>query len=196
MHQTHRPAFTVARIVRRAQPLAELHHHVDRVRQIEGALEVLEDVPKVLPGDILHRHEVGAVSSAELVDLDDVRVREHRGQPPLVEEHLDKLIIVNEIGANALDHQPLGEARDPWTLGEIQLSHTANGDLLEQRVAAELFAHGQDGSLACARSLLSWVLSEVVLDPTSDPLYSKGTCDIRATQRDVRAVGGSPTPAA
>ena len=42
--------------------------------------------------EVLHRDEVAAVDLAELEHLADVRMRDLRGDPRLVEEHRDELL--------------------------------------------------------------------------------------------------------
>ena len=51
------------------------------------------DLDEVVAAQVLHRDEVLVVDVADVVDLDDVRVVERRGDARLVEEHADELRI-------------------------------------------------------------------------------------------------------
>ena len=100
-------------------------------------LAVLEQLPGVHAVDELHRDEVVVLDLSELVDVDDVRVRELRGELGLAEEHLHEVRRVGEVRQDALDRDASIEALEPALLGEEHLGHAAARDAPEQDVLAE-----------------------------------------------------------
>jgi hypothetical protein len=56
--------------------------------------------------DVLHRDEEVAVDLPELVDVDDVRVGQARGQPRLRQEHLHEVGRLGQVREDALDRDP------------------------------------------------------------------------------------------
>lgn len=61
------------------------------------AFDLVEDLAEIVAFDKLHSDEVGLADLAEIVDLDDVGVIEHRGKSSFVEEHLDKFGIIGAV---------------------------------------------------------------------------------------------------
>lgn len=59
--------------------------------------DLVEDLAEIVAFDKLHRDEVGLADLAEIVDLDDVGVVEHRGESGFIEEHLDKFGIIGTV---------------------------------------------------------------------------------------------------
>ena len=71
-----------------------------------------DDRADVLAVDVLHRDEVRAVDLPDVEDLDDVGVRERRGDARLVEQHVDERLVLVHRRQDALDDDELLEARD------------------------------------------------------------------------------------
>jgi hypothetical protein len=66
--------------------------------------------------------------------VNDVVVGQRRRDPGLVEEHLHDFRAFDELLAQTLDHQLLGEAFDARVLGAIDLGHAAGGDVLDEQI--------------------------------------------------------------
>ena len=124
----------VVRIVKPvAQPRGEPGGDVRRDHQLPLLL-LLQDLPQIHALDELHRDEDRPLELAELVHGDDVRVVQLGGDPRLVEEHPDELVLLRQVGEDPLDH------RQPVVLGvlrEVQLRHSAHGQPLQQQVLPE-----------------------------------------------------------
>ena len=63
-----------------------------------------------------------------------VVVAEGRRDTSLIEEHRNDVVALEELLAQALDHELLGEALDARILGTIDLGHASGGDVLDQDV--------------------------------------------------------------
>ena len=103
--------------------------------------------------DVLHHDEVRADFLAPVVDGDDVRVVEVRGRLRLAPEPLDERWLARELGEQRLQRdRPVQRL----IVGEVDLGHTASGDLTFDLVAVgEDLAdqgHGAE-TLAFARSI-------------------------------------------
>ena len=89
--------------VRRVEPLGGVGDHARDRERIEARAALgggPQHVEERLALEVLHRDEVPPVRLAEIVDLDDVRVLDQRGEPRLVEQHLDERRVASR-GARA-----------------------------------------------------------------------------------------------
>ena len=75
-----------------------------------------------------------SVGVADVEDLDDVRVVEARGEPRLVEEHLDELLVLREVRQHALDRDVLLEPLNADRFAEIHLGHAARFQSLDDAI--------------------------------------------------------------
>ena len=87
--------------------------------------------------EVLHGDPVGVVVLAEIEDLGDVRVVDAGRDPRLVEEHVDELIVLDQVRVDALDRDHLREAAGAVDPPQVQLGHAAPAELGEELVAAE-----------------------------------------------------------
>ena len=103
-----------AQLVREVQPLRDLGGDVQRQRlgdDLAGAVDLLHDHAQVVALDVLEDDEVLAVlGDPEVVDLDDVAVRERGVDARLGQQHLDEALVLREVGEDALDRDELLEA--------------------------------------------------------------------------------------
>src|SRR5690606_32699864 len=90
------------------------------------------------PGQILHHDEKAVVVVVDVEDLDDVGVSQRRGETRLLEEHLDELVVVAEVGVDPLEDDQLLEAADPLLEGEKDLGHATATDAMTDPVRAHL----------------------------------------------------------
>ena len=103
VHEAEQLAAIVAQLVRGVQAGERVEHdahdHVAR-RHLPGdiARATMRDERVAL--DVLHHQVVAPLGLADLEDGDDVGVMDARGEPRLVEEHLDELGLVRR-GAGA-----------------------------------------------------------------------------------------------
>ncbi len=109
--------------------------YVDR-----DSVAILSGPPDHLPEwyaiDPLHRDEVATLEIAELVDVADVRMIELDGQARLVEEHLHELVVVGDVGQDALDHH-VARPRPRRLPRQEDLRHPSERQAPEDLVASE-----------------------------------------------------------
>ena len=114
VHDLERAALEVALVVRVVE--AGAHARQDRHHVLERRLRIAElgaradDLDQVVPAQVLHRDEVLVLDGADVVDLDDVRMVERRGDTRLVEKHAHELRIVGPVAQDLLDDEVLLEA--------------------------------------------------------------------------------------
>ena len=87
--------------------------------------------------EVLHGDPVGVVVLPEVEHLRDVGVVDPRGDPRLVEEHIDELVIFDEVRVDALDRHPLLEAARSIHPRQVDARHATDADLVDDAVAAE-----------------------------------------------------------
>ena len=142
--EAQRLAVGTAQLVREVQPLRHLGGDVQRQRlgdDLAAAASCSVMIAQVVALDVLEDDEVLAVlRDAQIVDLDDVPVRERRVNARLGQQHLDEAFVLREVGKDALDRDELLEALGRDDTAFENLGHTAHGDQLEELVLAEL--HG------------------------------------------------------
>jgi hypothetical protein len=133
-------ALRVAELVGGVQPVARL---TDHARGDPERLRVAWQLPRQgLPGhppEVLHDHEQLAALLVQLEHLADVRVRELRRDPTLVEEHVAKQLVLGKVRQDPLDRDQLLEPARAVDPREVQLGHAAPGELHQQLVVAERF---------------------------------------------------------
>ncbi len=79
--------------------------------------------------DELHGDEVLALVLAKLVDPDEARMIELRGEPGLVEEHVDEVALAGQMRQQALDHRERRVVAGALGAGQEQLGHTADREV-------------------------------------------------------------------
>ena len=134
---------------------AHLAHDVggDVERDLEAALlGPPQDRAQVAPVHVLHRDVVALLQLAEVEHLDDVRVGEAGHHLGLVDEHVHELLVVGEVGQDALDRDDLLEPFHARALGPEHLGHAADGHPLEQAVGAVVAGAGEGPALRPAAS--------------------------------------------
>ena len=127
--------------MRVVEPHADLAGHVGRHHVRHRALVLAQGVQRLAQGHplhALHRDEVGAVSLAELVDLDDVRVQEQRRDLRLPDEHRLEVPGLRQPGQDALEHELALEPLGAGHHRPVDLGHTPLADPAEQAEAAEV----------------------------------------------------------
>ncbi len=86
---------------------------------------------------VLHRDEVRALVLTQLEDLHEVRVREQGRHPRLVQEHLDRCVILGEEGQDPLHHHDLGEPSRASRHGKEDFAHSSGAQQVHQLVAPD-----------------------------------------------------------
>ena len=115
-------------IQRRRDLLRDEGAHVERHLEVDlGALA--QDPIQIGSVDVLHRDVVGLADAPEVERLSDVAVRELHRDLRLVDEHLDELLVLREVRMDHLQGDVLLEPRDALGLREVDLGHSADGDL-------------------------------------------------------------------
>ena len=92
----------------------------------------------VAPRHELHRDVERAAGAAEVVDADDVRVLEADRDLRLVDEHVDEVVVLDEVREDALDGDQALEPLGAEGLRLEHLGHAAHPDALEEEVFSEL----------------------------------------------------------
>ncbi len=102
-----------------------------------AARQALATSTSVAPGDELHGQEQLAVGHVQVEHLGDVRVVEGGGDPRLVQEHLDELLLAGDVREDLLEHHQLAEARQAALRREEDLRHPARRQAAEHLVFAQ-----------------------------------------------------------
>ena len=124
------------------KPGADLEHDVDGFFRRQFAL-ARQDGAQVLTFDELHGDELHAIGFVQVVNADDVLVRDLPGQHQLLLEARQDGGIPGQVGTN--DLQP-NNALDFHVAGFIDRAHAAHAEqLLDLVAAAENVAFVEDG---------------------------------------------------
>ena len=129
-----------AELVGRVEAVRRVCAHAGRELHgdaLASLLHAAHDLAEGLAVEVLHGDPVGVVVLAEIEDLRDVRVVDARGDAGLVEEHVDELIVLDEVRVDALDRDPLLKAAGPVHAGQVHARHAAYADLVDDAVATE-----------------------------------------------------------
>ena len=119
----------------RIEGACDLSQDADRVRRVQAA--VFEAFSQVTPLDIAHGDEEELLGSPGLVDRDDVRMVDRRGQLRLVEEAVTERFVLGEAGSEQLERDlPL----ESQILGQVDDAHPAPAQQRFDPVAGELGA--------------------------------------------------------
>ena len=97
----------------------------------------IEDRAQILAVHELERDEERVLDFAEIEDLSDVRVVELHRDLRFIDEHLDELFVLGNVGKDALDREQALEAFDTEGLGLEDLGHAADVHPLEQVIFPE-----------------------------------------------------------
>ena len=140
VHDLHRPPLLVLLAVGVLEGGADLAHHAQA--QVEGHAQpllprALHDRAQVAAVDVLHRDVVALLDPPEVEDLHDARVGEARHHLGLVDEHVEELLVVGEVGQDALQRHDLLEALDARPLRLEDLGHAADRHAVEELVGPE-----------------------------------------------------------
>jgi hypothetical protein len=141
VHDAQRPPARVDRHVRGVEAAGDLRRDVRRVLRrdrLAALAAALEDRAQVLSVDVLHRDEVLAVRARELVDPRDVGVAEEAGDLGLVDQHLDEVVVLGQVGQDALHRHQVSMAGGVEGLCPVDLGHASERDPVQQVVPAEL----------------------------------------------------------
>ena len=77
----------------------------DRQSAFEGERATINELPDVLPFDVLHRDEVDAVDLVEIENRADVRVIERGGEPRFAFEAFEIRFFGREFGRQDFDNE-------------------------------------------------------------------------------------------
>ena len=110
------------------------------VRRHAVRVLLLQQARRIGALDVVHRDPQLALELAAVVDADDVRVPQRRGDVGLAVEPLAVLRVVGERGRQHLERVI---TRQSWVLGQIDLAHPPGTQVPQDRVARETLAIGQ-----------------------------------------------------
>jgi hypothetical protein len=96
-----------------------------------------EQRPQILAVDVLHRQEVDAAVLAHLEHLRDILMVQRRGESRLVQEHLDRGLVVRALRQDHLEHDVALEAPDPRGPANVDPRHPTRRDRREDLVLSE-----------------------------------------------------------
>ena len=118
--------------VRGAEPIADLHEHRERARQIDPAARPLAEAA---PRQQLHDDERRAVGQLDEVgDVDDVAMADAVDRLGFLEEAIDGVAPARVVGAQELQRDLSAELD---VLGAKHVAHAALAEQLEQAIRAE-----------------------------------------------------------
>ena len=144
MDEPQRLPVVALELVREVQPLRQLGGDVQRQDLGDDLAlggQLLGDHPQVVALDVLEHDEVLPVlGDPQIVNLDDVAVRERRVDARLGQQHLDEPLVLREVREDPLDGDELLESFRADDAALEYLGHAAHGDQLEELVLAELHA--------------------------------------------------------
>ena len=127
MHKTAR--------VGRIQGARHLRDDADRVRRVQTA--ALQALLEVTPLDVAHGDEEDVLGRPGLVDRDDVRMVDRRGQLRLAQEAVTERLVLGEARSQQLERDlPL----EPQILGQVDDAHAAQAQQRLDPIAGELGA--------------------------------------------------------
>jgi hypothetical protein len=125
------------RVLQRAAAVADHHRgEPDRDERVPLGGHA-EDLRDILAGDVLHREVELVVLDAEIEHLGDVRVRQRRADPRLLEEHPHEALVLPEVRQDPLQRDELAELPRPGGEREEDLGHPTDRQALHDRVAAD-----------------------------------------------------------
>ena len=106
--------------VGRIEGARDLREDADRVRRVETAAP--EALFQVTPLDVAHGDEEEVLGRPGLVDRDDVRMVDRRGQLRLAQEAVAERLVLGEAGGEQLERDP---PLQPQILGQVDDAHAA-----------------------------------------------------------------------
>ena len=130
----HVAMYEVARMGR-VQGARHLRDDADRIRRIQTA--ALQALLEVTPLDIAHGDEENVLGRPGLVDRDDVRMVDRRGQLRLAQEPVTERLVPGEAHSQQLESDP---PLQPQILGQIDDAHATPAQQRLDPVAGKLGA--------------------------------------------------------
>ena len=106
-----------------------------RIRRVEAT--VLEAFLQVTPLHVAHGDEEDVLGRPSLIDRDDVRMIDRRGQLRLAQEAVTERLVLGEAGSEQLERNP---PLEPQILGQVDDAHAAQAEQRHDPIAGELGA--------------------------------------------------------
>ena len=152
MDDAERLAGWIGAVVGVGQRFQHLVQHEEHQRHGQAALAdlqvLLAQLLKIAPVDVFERQEKFLARPAEVEHRHDVRVREARLQPGLVDELGHRLLAAGQVRVQTLDHEVALEAFGSVRLGEVHLGHAP---FAESAAAGGTAPSGRGGSAGAER---------------------------------------------
>ena len=142
MDETERFPIRAAELVRAVQRRGRIRTDPrdERGREPIGSTACVEELARVDALDVLHRDEEISGDFSELVDMDDVRVRELRGELGFAEEHPHEILRIGEMWKDPFHRDAAIKSFQSALLREKHLGHATASDSSQQDERAELDA--------------------------------------------------------
>lgn len=147
MHEAQRLPLRIGARVRVVEALGDVSSDAQAIgprQRVRLRVRVAQDVEDDAPLEVLHGDVVVALELAELVDGDDVAVREQDCDLRLLDEHLHELRIARIAREDALDDHVLFKAGRTKDLRAIHLGHAAGRNQVREQILAK-----RRGELRC-----------------------------------------------
>ena len=119
----------------RIQGARHLREDADRVPRVQTA--ALQALFQVTPLDVAHGDEEEVLGRPSLVDRDDVRMVDRRGQLRLAQEAATERFVLGESGSEQLERNP---PLEPQILGHVDDAHAAPAEQRLDPITGELGA--------------------------------------------------------
>jgi hypothetical protein len=135
-----RPARAVDQGVSVVESRARRGDHLRREldgRQLLRAPALLDHRGQVVARQVLHGQVVLGLRLAEVVDVGDVGMVQARGDPRLVQEDLDELVYLAQLGEDPLEHHHLLHPARSTLHRQVDLRHAPAGEPAQDAVAPE-----------------------------------------------------------
>ncbi|KYF66223.1 hypothetical protein BE15_35130 [Sorangium cellulosum] len=140
VHQTQQLAVLPTQLVGSVEALcgigADARGELGRDAQ-PALLCAAHHLPERLAVEVLHGDPVSVVVLPEIEHLRDVGVVDASRDTRLVEEHVDELIVLDQMRVDPLDRDPLLEAAGAIHASEVNARHSAHPDLVDHAVTAQ-----------------------------------------------------------
>ena len=119
----------------RVEGARHLRENSDRVRRVKAA--ALEAILQVTPLDVAHGDEEEVLGRPGLVDRDDVRMVDRRGQLRLAQEAVTERLVLCEVRGQELERNP---PLEPQILSQVDDAHAAPAEQRLDPIAGKLGA--------------------------------------------------------
>jgi len=140
MHEVERATVLSSQLVRGVQSFGRIGDDPRRQGRLQRGTnlhEVAQHFAQRLAMEVLHRNPMRVLMTTEIEYLGHVRMRDARRNPCLIEKHLDDLFVLDEVGMDPLDGDPLLEPPGPIHPAKVHGGHAPHADVVHHAVTPD-----------------------------------------------------------